>query len=73
LTDKTNPISYGIDESFLVVNPLQKTLVYQITSVMDPETGMVYIKMIKAYNGKVLSRSNYKVEIEKPDEVRVGG
>jgi len=73
LTDKTNPISYGIDESFLVVNPVQKTLVYQITSVMDPETGMVYIKMINAYNGKVLSRSNYKVEIEKPDEVRVGG
>ena len=73
LTDKTEPIVHGIDESFLVVNPIQKTLVYQITSVMDPETGMVYIKWINAYNGKVLARSNYKVEIENPEEVRVGG
>jgi hypothetical protein len=73
LTDKTEPIVHGIDESFLVVNPLQKTLVYQITSVMDPETSMVYIKWINAYNGKVLARSNYKVEIENPEAVRVGG
>ena len=73
LTDKTQPIVQGIDESFLVVNPLKKTLVYQITSVMDPETGMVYIKYIDAYNGKVLARSYYKVEIENPKEVRVGG
>lgn len=73
LTDKTEPIVQGIDESFLVVNPLQKTLVYRITSLMDPETGMVYIKWINAYNGKVLARSNYKVEIENPEAVRVGG
>jgi hypothetical protein len=73
LTDKTQPIVHGIDESFLVVSPVQKTLVYRITSVMDPETGMVYIKWIDAYNGKVLARSNYKVEIENAEEVRVGG
>jgi hypothetical protein len=72
LTDKTEPI-HAIDQSFLVVNPIQKTVVYQITSVMDPETGMVYIKLINAYNGKVIARNNYKVEIEKFEETRVGG
>jgi len=73
VTDKTDPMVHGIDENFLVVNPLQKTVVYQIISLMDPETGMVYIKSIDAYNGKVIARSNYKVEIEKLEEVRVGG
>jgi hypothetical protein len=73
LTDKTEPIHHGIDESFLVVNPIQKTVVYQITSVMDPETNMVYIKLINAYNGKVIARNNYKVEIENFDGTRVGG
>jgi hypothetical protein len=73
LTDKTEPIHHGIDESFLVVNPIQKTVVYQITSVMDPETNMVYIKLIDAYNGKVIARNNYKVEIEELEDTRVGG
>ena len=72
LTDKTEPI-HDIDQIILAVDPLHKTVVYQITSIMDPETNMVYTKLISAYNGKVIARSNYKVEIEKPEEVRIGG
>ena len=72
LTDKTEPI-HDIDQIILAVDPLHKTVVYQITSIMDPETNMVYKKLISAYNGKVIARSNYKVEIEKPEEVRIGG
>jgi hypothetical protein len=72
LTDKTEPI-HDIDQIFLAVDPLHKTVVYQITSIMDPETNMVYTKLISAYNGKVIARSNYKVEIEKLEEVRIGG
>lgn len=73
MTDRTEPIQHGIDESFLVVNPVQKTVVYKITSVMDPATNMVYIKLINAYNGKVIARNNYKVEIENFEEAGVGG
>lgn len=71
-TDKTEPF-HDVDQIFLAVDPLHKTVVYQITSVMDPETNMVYTKFISAYNGKVIARSNYKVEIEKPEEIGIGG
>lgn len=72
LTDKTEPI-HDIDQIFLGIDPLHKTVVYQITSIMDPATNMVYTKFISAYNGKVIARSNYKVEIEQLEEVRIGG
>jgi hypothetical protein len=71
LADKTETM-HGIDQTFLIASPAHKTLVYQINSVMDPETSMVYIKYINAYNGKLIGRENYKVELQVLEETKIG-
>jgi hypothetical protein len=71
LADATQTI-HGVDMFFLVADPIHKTVIYQVNSIMDPETKLVYIKYIDAYNGKLLGRENYKVEVEILEDTRIG-
>jgi hypothetical protein len=71
LADATEPI-HGVDIFYLVADPIHKTVVYQINSVMDPETNLVYIKYVNAYSGKLTGRENYKVELQVLEETKIG-
>lgn len=71
LADATEPI-HGVDIFYLVTDPIHKTVVYQINSVMDPQTNLVYIKYVNAYSGKLTGRENYKVEVEVLEDTRIG-
>lgn len=71
LADTTEPV-HGVDNFYLITDPIHKTVVYQVNSVMDATTNLVYIKYINAYNGKLIGRENYKVEVQVLEEAKIG-
>jgi hypothetical protein len=71
LADATEPI-HGVDNFYLITDPIHKTVAYQVNSVMDANTNLVYIKYINAYTGKLIGRENYKVEVQVLEETKIG-